>query len=441
MRCSTQRYRPLLSCVAAALLVVGTACTAGRRPPAPTADQIPELRTELRESPDDVDAMVRLAAAYQAAGQPKRALPHLVEARRRFPDNAASLFYLGLVREDLERYDEAREAYRSYLDLEGSGRLAGAAERRLTLLRRQELLASVRQTLERESELADRVPDERTVAVFPFQYRGDDPRFRPLGRALAEFLVTDLSRTEALTVLERSRLQLLLDEMELSESDYVEPGTAVQSGRLLGAANLVQGMLEGNEAEMGMEASVIDARQPPPDVLEPVASGSRPAREIFELESEIALSVYRSLGVELTSAQRERITGPPTRDLDAVLAFGRGLMAQDTANFGAAARHFDRAVQIDPNFSQAVERLEIADQLSAAASMNVDGLARLAASEGVLGSLVSTAAAARDLAVDRTSIAPLPFQRDPLTELLGKEGFGTTSGFVEIIIDLPVGTP
>lgn len=441
MRCSSPRLRPLLSFVAAALLVAGTACTAGRRPPAPTADQIPELRAELRDSPGDVDAMVRLAAAYQAAGQPKQALPHLVEARRRSPDHAASLFYLGLVREDLEQYDEAREAYGSYLDVDGSDRLRRAAERRLTLLRRQELLASVRQVLERESELADRVPEGRTVAVFPFQYRGDDPRFRPLGRALAEFLVTDLSITDQLTVLERSRLQLLLDEMELSESEYVEPGTAVQSGRLLGAANLVQGMLAGSEEEMAVEASVIDSRQPPPDELEPVASGNGPAAEILELESEIALSVYGSLGVELTSAQREQISDRPTDDLGAMLAFGRGLMAQDTANFGAAARHYRRAAQIDPSFSQALERLEIADQLSAAASMNVDGLARLAASRGLLGSLPGATAAVRDLAVDRTSLAPVPFERDAVVELLGIEGLDSETGFVEIIITVPGGTP
>lgn len=426
---------------AAAALVLATACTAGRGGSAPSPEEIPELRADLRENPANVDAMLRLGAAYVEADRPEDARPILQEARRRAPDRGAPVFYLALVHEQAGELEQARGAYGRYLEMDGTDTLRERARQRLALLRRRVLLADVRRALEREAEIGDRPSEERTVAVFPFRYEGDDPRFRPLGRALAEFLVTDLSRSDRLTVLERTRIQLLLQEMEVSESEYVDPATAVRGGRLLGAANLVQGLLAGGEPELSMEASLVDAREPPPEELEPVASGRRPASRIFELEEEIALSVYRSLGVELDDEQRAAIGRPPTRDLGAVLAFGRGLMAQDTANFRAAARHFREATRLDPGFTQAAEQAELSDQLSAAAATDVPGLARAAAAEELTVLRSRLVAGARDLAVDRTLLAPLPFDRDPIGEVLGVEGVGSNPAFFRIIVTIPGGSP
>ena len=71
----------------------------------------------------------------------------------------------------------------------------------------------------------------RTVAVFPFLYRGSDPALEPLGRALSELLVTDLGQVKRLRVLERARVQVLLDEMDLAERGLVDSTTAARSGR------------------------------------------------------------------------------------------------------------------------------------------------------------------------------------------------------------------
>lgn len=416
-------------------------CTAGRPAPEPSPEDIPQLRSELREEPGAVAIMVRLGEAYRRASRPGEARSLLEEARRRAPERPAPAFYLGLLHEDEQRYEEARAAFRRFLRLGGSDRLRAAAEKRLALLRRRALLASLRRTLERERELRDRTPQAGTVAVFPFGYQGEDPRFRPLSRALAEFLVTDLSQTDRLTVLERSRVQLLLDEMELSESRYADPETAVRSGRLLGARNLVQGVIGGGQEALAVDASVVDASEPAPDRLAPVVSARRPAEEIFEIETDIALAVYRDLGVSLTSAERARITGHPTEDLDALLAFGRGLIAQDTAAYGVAAQHYREAARLDPAFSEAEQRAELADRLSAAAAFDVDRLARLAASEGLLGPAGVDRLGPRAVAVDRTLLAPLPFERDPITEVLGVEGLGSNPGFFRIIITPPAGAP
>ena len=57
----------------------------------------------------------------------------------------------------------------------------------------------------------------------------------PLERGLADLLITDLSRSAQLTVVERDRMQALADEIQLSQSDRVDAATSVRAGKLIQA--------------------------------------------------------------------------------------------------------------------------------------------------------------------------------------------------------------
>src|SRR5690606_20054840 len=106
-------------------------------------------------------------------------------------------------------------------------------------------------------ELAATPPVPATVAIFPFLVQMRDSTFRPLGRAMAEMLVTDLSQTDRLRVLERLRVQALADEMSLVEEGLIDPATAARGGRMLGAARVVQGSIAGSEAALQLDAAVV----------------------------------------------------------------------------------------------------------------------------------------------------------------------------------------
>ena len=75
----------------------------------------------------------------------------------------------------------------------------------------------------------------------PFRYTGSDTTLRPLERGLAAIVVTDLSRVRRLRLVERERLQVLLDELQLAASGRVDPASGARSGRLIGAGQVVQG--------------------------------------------------------------------------------------------------------------------------------------------------------------------------------------------------------
>jgi hypothetical protein len=57
----------------------------------------------------------------------------------------------------------------------------------------------------------------------------------------------------------------------------------------------------------------------------------------------------------------------PTRDLQAFLAYSRGLLEEDRGNFGAAARQFNRAQTIDATFQEAARGADRTSGLEAAA--------------------------------------------------------------------------
>src|SRR5690606_13250625 len=258
----------------------------------------------------------------------------------------------------------------------------------------------------------------------------DDPELKPLGTALAELLTTDLSQTDRLQVLERAQVQALLTEMDLAESGRVDPATAARSGRLLGAANLVQGRVEARGSDLSVQALVVNVPGGA-DARAPVREEDALSR-IFEMEKRLALALYEELGIELTQAERDRVTRRTTSNVQALLAFGYGLEAADAGLDVEAATHFVRALNLDPGFDLAREHWSKADQSIRAAGTSADMLGRMGLAEaGDVGDWRSRFDAVEALMAD-------PAVRDPTAEVLGAEGPGRR-GTAEIIIRRPGG--
>jgi hypothetical protein len=156
-------------------------------------------------------------------------------------------------------------------------------------------------------------------------------------------------------------------------------------------------------------------------------------RTLFDMQASIALELFRRLGVELTVAERERVTARPTENVQALLAFGFGLDAEDGGDWAGAAGHFRRAVGMDPNFREAQEHLADAEAAAAAAGETPEELALFAPLEWFdVASWIRLRE--RFAGVDR--MVPTPDGRDPTSEVLGLEGLERG-----ILIDLIIRRP
>lgn len=318
----------------------------------PTPAELTAIRRQAARDPSP-EAQVALATAWRAAGQRDSARQLLEGVVRTHPRHPSAVLALGLTADEQGDYATAEARYREYLALARGAPLKRDVERRLVLVRRQALAVAVRRALASEAALSKLPPDPGALAVFPFSYSGQDARMQSLSRALAALLTTDLAQTDRVKVLERTEIQALLGELKLSQSGLVDPATAVRSGRLLRAGRVVQGQLGGSDRALQIAAAVVrveNGRR-----VNPVQVEDELAR-LFEMEKTLAFGLYRSMGIELTVAERERVAQRPTQNVEALLEFGWGLQAEEAGQPEAAARHFKKALQFDPGFTAARDR-------------------------------------------------------------------------------------
>jgi tetratricopeptide (TPR) repeat protein len=196
-------------------------------PTAVPVDQVRALEQRFAQDSTNVGLRIRLAAAYRSGDRFEEARRLLEPVVRADP---LAAYHLALVNEELSRWAAARTLYQDYLQRGRDPQLQQTVRTRLALVQRLELEQAVRSALNRERELAGTTPAPRTVGVFPFLLATTDTTLRALGTALAELLTTDLAQTERLRVLERVRVQMLLDEMKLGASGRVDAATAARSG-------------------------------------------------------------------------------------------------------------------------------------------------------------------------------------------------------------------
>ena len=353
------------------LVLAAGACAGGgaMRVSDVTPQQIPTLEAQKSQSPQDANTLTRLGVAYFKAERYGDARPVLDSAVAHDPTNGVAAIYLGMTAEQLGDFATARQAYQAYIALANNSELKHTAQQRLALVDRRQLEYQARQALASEASLSQMPPESNTVAVMPFNYGGSNADIRPLTRGLAQLLVTDLAKSRQVRVLERERMQAIVDEMKLSDSSRADPTTAVRSGHLLRAARVVQGTLtDMPNSQLRVNAVVVDVATAGAGGT---ASGADQLNRLFDLEKQIAFSLFNAMGVQLAPAERDAIDQRPTQNIQAFLAYSRGLVAQDQGDFAAAQADFNDAVNLDPSFRAASQGAAAAGDLGAASQTSV----------------------------------------------------------------------
>ena len=101
---------------------------------------------------------------------------------------------------------------------------------------------------------------KRRIAVVAFDNKTPYGQ-RELGNSASDILVTELQKTNQFILIEREKVQQILDEQRFQASDLVEPMTVAKVGRLLGASAIVTGAVtQFGQKEEGVEAIVYQRR-------------------------------------------------------------------------------------------------------------------------------------------------------------------------------------
>jgi TolB-like protein len=201
-----------------------------------------------------------------------------------------------------------------------------------------------------------------TVAVLYFDYSGKNEALLPLQKGLAQMLITDLSSDESLRVVERERLQAILDEHKLAASGKLDGKTAARIGKLLGARHLVLGSYFDVAGSLRVDARLVDVETGA--IVKSIGAQGK-ADEFLELEQKLAdglRAACATLVSDKTVAPKPagRATPKPPKHLktETAVAYGRALLAYDAGDKPTARKLFKNVLQAQPDFELAQRDLD-----------------------------------------------------------------------------------
>jgi tetratricopeptide (TPR) repeat protein len=378
--------KPHLPRVAAAALICCLAgfayCTTGFSAPAPTPEAA-ELSTQEKQ-----ELVNRAVAAYER-GQWPTAQRELEQARTVFPDNYAIPYYLGLIYLEQGRRSEAIVQWQRYVAMDPKSENALKIRKNLTLLLRQEARESAKQAVAEQATLIRGRADDKTVAVTSFSNLGSE-NLGPLGKGMAAMLISDLSKVPDLKVVDRIKLQALLEEMKLGTSGLVDSKSAPKVGKLLKARHVTSGSLADLDKEsLAIASVVVDSHQRAGLISSQNAQGV--LTEFYDLEKKIACQIIAALGKDC-----QTVPGGfyiiHTKSLPALVLYSKGLDEFDKENYDEARDLFQQSLDEDPKFDLALTAL-LATPTSAMLLMSDSQMASAAASSGPSSATAGTAVA------------------------------------------------
>lgn len=213
------------------------------------------------------------------------------------------------------------------------------------------------------SQAAEKPPNaDMTVAVLEFANASSEPGLEALGKGLQSMLTTDLARVQALTLVERSRLQDIVAEQKLSQSGLIDKTTAAKIGKLVGASHLLGGTYTVVGNTMRLDARLFAVKGGDVLLAEEM-TGEKDA--FFELEKQLVNKLVGTLGVKLDAKERANLARIHTADFGAFTTFSQGVAAFDSQKYDEAMEKLRAAMQIDGEFNLARVTLDEYEQLVA----------------------------------------------------------------------------
>lgn len=309
----------------------------------------------LKSNPDNPRIHCDIGLAYYKQDNFDQAIASLDKAKSLDAKSGKPNLYLGMIYEKQGDVDMALREYGRCYKSNPFSRVGRQIRARMKVLIREQLAEEAKQSFQNEKSISVASIPENTVAVLYFHNLSGVVEWATLQKGLARLLITDLARVKSIRVVERLKLQLLMEELKLGMSGMVDESTAPRVGKLLGAKRIINGAI----ASLGGERMRLDALYTEVETEQILSQRAVQGNvtKFFTLEKNLAFKIIDSIGITLTQEERDAISKTPTESFAAFLAYCRGLDYDDREMYKEAAAEFQRAAQLDPNFIQAGEKL------------------------------------------------------------------------------------
>jgi adenylate cyclase len=251
--------------------------------------------------------------------------------------------FASLGEQRLKNIADPVRVYRVLLDPKDAGKVVAAPRRRVPWMVLAGATALLLALVAFVGTWRQSAPTRPSVAILPFANLSGDPSQDYFADGITEDLITDLAKLSGLDVIARN-----------SAFAYKGKQLGLEAiARELDVRFVVEGSVRRNGDDIRINAQLVDT-----------ATGDhlwadrfdRKASEVFAVQDEISREIVKSLGMEPTIPETERMARPPTADLE---AYDYYLRAEQVARQGVrtelkgALQLYDKAIELDPAFAEA----------------------------------------------------------------------------------------
>lgn len=303
---------------------------------------------QLVKDRDSYSANYGLGVAHYFKGETNDAITYLEKANFLKPDNTEIKYYLGLCYEAKNDYRSAIKYYQYFSDKNLDGNYSKLMQTRLNNAIKLQYQSEVKDLIKNEQSIGNNLSDS-TLAILTFENRTGNPDYDPLQTGFPSIFITDFALVPRLKVVERLRLQSILDELELSKRSIIDESTMQRVGKLLQAKTLIKGgfIVQSND-NLVIDVAVID-----------VATGNinhnlnkvGNLNNFYRIEKDLVLEIVDKMGIVLTEDVRQKILTIPTENFFEFMARIRAMLEEEGDNppnpYEALQQAFDIGINIE----------------------------------------------------------------------------------------------
>ena len=193
---------------------------------------------------------------------------------------------------------------------------------------------------------------DKSIAVLPFDNFNKDPENAYFADGIQDEILTRLAKIDDLKVISRTSTQRYKSS----------PENLPEIAKQLGVAHILEGSVQKAGDQVRVTVQLIRAAS---DSHIWAETYDRKLTDIFAVQTDVAENIAKSLRAKLSPAERQAVEAKPTENPEAYDAYLRGQalwnkLTTSPQDLDDTVGHFERAVQLDPQFAVAWASLSVA---------------------------------------------------------------------------------
>jgi len=197
----------------------------------------------------------------------------------------------------------------------------------------------------------------KTIAVMYFDNNSlvDHDNLDALSKGLASMMIYEISKVSKLCVVERDRINFLVGELRLQQSDLVDKGTAVKIGKLVGAHTLLMGgFMKLTKNQFRIDARLVKVETG--EIIDAEFVEGKPS-DIIDLEKQLVTKILQGFDTGVTEKEKKNIMKGRDTSFDALYHYSRGLAFEDKKEYTAAFQQYQEALKLAPGYVEAQKKM------------------------------------------------------------------------------------